>query len=245
MATRIIDAGWPTVLWARRPSVLEAFGAPSAGSPAELAAAVSLIGICVWADDDVRSVFDAVIDGCRPGTIIVIHSTVQPATCQALAGAAGARGVLVVDAPVSGGPHVALDGGLAVAAGGPAEAVARCRPVFESFARTVVHLGDVGAGQVAKLLNNALFVANMAVADDVFGLAEGLGVDVKEMATFIAAASGRSYGLDIALQCRTSPAMRQGVLPALAKDVENLPPGAPLLEQVATEMIGRLRQHLP
>jgi 3-hydroxyisobutyrate dehydrogenase len=107
MARQVIAAGWPTVLWARRPEVLGAFDAPNveaAATPAALAAVADLVGVCVWADDDVREVVagdDGLLAGCRPGTVVAVHSTVSPATCRQLAELAAPRGVAVLDAPPS------------------------------------------------------------------------------------------------------------------------------------------------
>ena len=228
IATRIIHAGWSTMLWARRPEALDEFRAPNvetAGTPAALAADADVIGICVWSDDDVREVVageQGVLAGCRPGTVIAIHSTVLPSTVRDLAALAAKAGVHVVDAPVSGGRKVALAGFLTLAVGGDEDALARCRPVFDAFAGEVVRLGDVGAGQIAKLLNNTLFAANLAVADDALTLGAALGVDAAALAQFLAAGSGRSYGLDIAQMCRASEPTRQAALPALQKDVDRL-----------------------
>lgn len=96
----------------------------------------------------------------------------------------------------------------AVAFGGDHGAFTACAPVFDAFASTVVRLGDVGAGQVAKLLNNALFVANLAVADGALTLGEALGVDAAELVHFLQNGSGRSYGVEIAYRCRISPETR-------------------------------------
>ena len=114
MAGRIIEAGFPTTLWARRPGSLEPFAdtaAKVAGSPAELAAASDLVCLCVVGDADVEEVTageNGVLAGLKPGGVIAVHSTVHPKTCHALAKKAGAQGVSVIDAPVSGGaPAVA------------------------------------------------------------------------------------------------------------------------------------------
>ena len=170
-----------------------------------------MIGICVWSDDDVREVVageQGVLAGCRPNTVIAIHSTVLAATVRDLAALAAQAGAYVVDAPVSGGRKVALTGFLTLAVGGDEEALARCRPVFDAFAGEVVRLGDVGAGQIAKLLNNTLFAANLAVADDALTLGAALGVDAGALAQFLTAGSGRSYGLDVAQMCRASEPAR-------------------------------------
>jgi 3-hydroxyisobutyrate dehydrogenase-like beta-hydroxyacid dehydrogenase len=254
IATRIIHGGWPTILWARRPSALHEFrgaNVEAAGTPAELATAADVIGICVWSDDDVREVVageQGVLAGCRPGTVIAVHSTVLPSTVRDLAALAAKTGVFVVDAPVSGGRKVALAGFLTLAVGGDERALVRCRPVFDAFAGEIVRLGDVGAGQVAKLLNNMLFAANLAVADDALTLGEAMGVDAGALAKFLGAGSGRSFGLGIAQTARGSDATRQAALPALQKDVDRLTIEAALhgiegtsLRVAAVEALRRLR----
>jgi 3-hydroxyisobutyrate dehydrogenase len=115
MARRIVDGGFPMSLWARRSDSLEPFagsGADVAASPAELAAVSDLVCICVVDDAGVEEVMEAptgVLSGVRPGSLIAIHSTVHPETCHRLAGRAAARGVALVDAPVSGGGQAAAE----------------------------------------------------------------------------------------------------------------------------------------
>lgn len=108
--------------------------------------------------------------------MIAVHSTVHPNTCRELAKKAGAQGVSVFDAPVSGGGVAASKRRLLVMVGGEAAVVERCRPVFETFADPIVHLGELGSGQTAKLLNNLLFTANLATAATALSLANDLGV---------------------------------------------------------------------
>jgi len=228
IATRIIGAGFPTRLWARRPEALDDFtGAAvekveNASTPATLAADVDLVGICVWDDAAVRDVLygpEGVLAGCRPGTVIAIHSTVSPATVVESAKAAKESGAVVIDAPVSGGRDVALSGGLVVAVGGDADAIERCRPVFATFADKVIHLGPVGAGQYAKLINNALLAANLAVGDDALSLAQALGLAPDALAEVVRHGSGRSFGLDVALAARASADIREHTAIPLRKDV--------------------------
>ncbi|HXS86072.1 MAG TPA: NAD(P)-dependent oxidoreductase, partial [Mycobacterium sp.] len=150
MAGRIVDAGFPTTLWARRPASLEPFAdtaATVAGSPAELAAASDLVCLCVVGDADVEQVVtgdNGVLAGLKPGGVIAIHSTVHPKTCHALAERAAAQGVSVIDAPVSGGAPAVAEGRLLVMVGGDDDVVERCRPVFASYAEPIVHLGALG-----------------------------------------------------------------------------------------------------
>lgn len=225
IASRIIGAGFPTHLWARRSEALDAFSGPTvhtAATPAALAAEVDLVGICVWDDQAVREVLygkDGVLAGCRAGTVIAIHSTVTPMTIRQAAEAATDRGATLVDAPVSGGRDIALSGGLVVAVGGDDATVERCRPVFASFGDPVVHMGPAGAGQYAKLINNSLLAANLAVADDAIALAEQLKIRPAALAELIRSGSGRSYGFDVALLARDSADARKHTATLLRKDV--------------------------
>lgn len=201
MARRIIDAGFPLTLWARRPATLEPFaGTPAkpAGSPAELAAASDLVCLCVVGDADVEEVLgggQGVLAGLAGGGVVAVHSTVHPDTCQRLAGQAAERGVTLIDAPVSGGGPAAAEGRLLVMVGGDAAAAERCRPVFASYGDPVVHLGPLGSGQAAKLLNNLLFTANLGTAASTLALAGGLGIDPRRLAEVITHGSGNSFAL--------------------------------------------------
>jgi 3-hydroxyisobutyrate dehydrogenase len=228
LAARIIGAGFPTMLWARRPEALTSFAGPgveTASTPAELAAAVDLIGICVWDDNAVREVVcgrDGVLDGSRPGTVIAIHSTVHPNTCEELDEAAAQRGVVILDAPVSGGREVALAGKLVVAVGGDEDTLERSRPVLASFGDPVIHLGALGAGQFAKLVNNALLAAHLALANDALALAPSIGMKPDALVQLLRHGSGRSYALDVAVAGRASGAIRERTAVPLRKDVDCL-----------------------
>jgi len=201
MARRIIEAGYPVTLWARSPATLEQFagtGAKTAGSPAELAAASDLVCLCVRADADVDEVItgpDGVLAGLAAGGVIAVHSTVHPDTCRRLAGLAAAKDVRLIDATVSGGGPAAAAGHLLVMAGGDAETVEFCRPVFAAYADPIVHLGPVGAGQVTKLLNNVLFTAHLGTAASLLTLGQSLGVDPLRLADVISHGSGNSFAL--------------------------------------------------
>jgi 3-hydroxyisobutyrate dehydrogenase-like beta-hydroxyacid dehydrogenase len=198
MARRIVEGGYPLTLWARRPESVEPFGDTAAtvvGTPAEVGAASDVVGICVVADADVGDVVlrpDGVLAGMAPGGVVAVHSTIHPDTCRRLAELAAGRGVAVVDAPVSGGGPAASQGKLLVMAGGDSEDVDRCRPVFATFGDPVVHLGPLGSGQMAKLMNNLVFTAQITVALDTFSFADRLGVDGAALAQVLAHGSGGS-----------------------------------------------------
>lgn len=202
MARRIIDAGYPTTLWARRPASLEPFtdtAAKVAGSPADLAAASDLICLCVIGDADVEELTggeNGLLSAAKPDSVIAVHSTVHPNTCRQLAEKAGPQGVSVIDAPVSGGGPAAAEGRLLVMVGGGADVVERCRPVFETYADPVIHLGDLGSGQTTKLLNNLLFTANLGTAAATLSLGKALGVLPDRLTEVISRGSGNSFALN-------------------------------------------------
>jgi 3-hydroxyisobutyrate dehydrogenase len=202
MARRIVDAGHPTTLWARRPAALEPFAdtaAQVATSPVELAAASDLVCVCVVNDADVEEVVagqDGILAGLAEGGIIAVHSTVHPDTCRSLAERAATRGISLIDAPVSGGGPAAAAGTLLVMVGGAAEVVDRCRQVFGSYGDPVAHLGPVGSGQLAKLINNVLFTANLGTSASALALGESLGIDRQRLAEVVSHGTSRSFALE-------------------------------------------------
>lgn len=225
MARRIAEEAHPLTIWARRSATTGSFADTSAtvaSSPAELGAASDVVGVCVVADADVEDVLmrpDGVLAGMAPGGIVAVHSTIRPETCLRLADEAAARGIALVDAPVSGGGDAAARGELLVMVGGEEEDVARCRPVFDAFADPVVHLGPVGSGQRAKLLNNLVFTAQVAVAIETFSLADGLGMDRTAVAQVLAHGSGGSRAAAILAASGFDTTGLRRALPLLRKDV--------------------------
>ncbi|MGW5375660.1 NAD(P)-dependent oxidoreductase [Nocardia sp. NPDC003999] len=201
MARRIVEGGYPTTLWARRPASLEPFAdtpAATAESPAALAAHSDLVCLCVVGDADVREVVtgeNGVLTGLAPGSIVAVHSTVHPDTCRKLAELAAPQQVTVIDAPVSGGGPAAAEGRLLVMVGGATDAVERSRPVFETYANPIVHLGGIGAGQATKLLNNLLFTANLATAAGTLALGQGLGISPDRLGEVITHGTANSFAL--------------------------------------------------
>jgi len=226
MARRIIDAGFPTTLWARRPASLAPFADTSAkiaGSPAELAAASDLVCVCVRSDADVEDVVlaeDGVLSEIGTDGMIAVHSTVHPDTCRRLATEAAHWGVSVLDAPVSGGGGAAAEGRLLVMVGGDQYSVDRCRPVFVTYGDPVVHLGEVGSGQVTKLLNNVLFTANLATAASTLALGQALDIDPGRLAEVITHGTADSFALSrIASAGGTLDRIAAHAEPLLRKDV--------------------------
>lgn len=221
MARRMIDAGYAVTLWARRPETLQAFaGTPAkvAGSAAALAAEVDHLGVCVVDDAGVVAVCEEVLPVMRAGARIAIHSTVHPDTCVSLAAQAAARGVALIDAPVSGGGPGAAAGTLTVMIGGEEAAVAAARPVFETFGQLILHLGQVGAGQLAKLVNNNLMAANLAMAHHALAAGDALGIGRANLVELLRHGSGRSFSLDVRASLPSPMAFASGEA-LLRKDI--------------------------
>lgn len=224
MARRMIDAGYDVTLWARRPESLAPFSdtsAKTAASVADLGAAADHVGVCVVDDAGVREVCAQLIPAMRAGSRIAIHSTIAPETCVELSKQGAARGVVIIDAPVSGGEPAAKAGALTVMVGGDAEAVAAARPVFETFGKLIVHLGGVGAGQKAKLVNNTLMAAHMALAHEALAASTALGIDRAALIELVKASSGRSFGFEVCSRLPAPEAFAHGAA-LLAKDVRLL-----------------------
>ena len=203
MARRIVDEGFALTLWARRPESLEPFAdsaATIATSPADLAEVSEIVCLCVTGDADVEEVLlgsDGVLGGLSAGGVLVIHSTVHPETCVRLSQVAADKEVLLLDAPVSGGGPAALQRALLVMVGGDQSVLARVRPVLGTFGDPILHLGPVGAGQTAKLINNLAFTAQLAFALDLFAFVGQLGVDRDAMAQVLDRGSGGSRASSI------------------------------------------------
>src|ERR1700733_14236283 len=144
MARRIVESGYPLLLWARRAEALVPFAgtaARSLASIAELGAGAEHVGVCVLDDAGTRQVCSELIPAMRPGSRIAIHSTVHPETVIELAMQAAARKLLLLDAPVSGGGPAAAARTLTVMVGGAEGALAAARPIFETFAGLIVRVG--------------------------------------------------------------------------------------------------------
>jgi 3-hydroxyisobutyrate dehydrogenase len=155
---------------------LVAAGAGASGSVGELAAAVDVVCVMVRDDDQVRAVADEV---ARTGNdpVLVIHSTVAPSTPAELE----ARGLTVLDAPVSGGPMGAADGSLAIMVGGAEEAFAAARPALEVMGSKVVHAGPLGAGTRMKLARNLIHFVAFTAVTEAQRLAEASGLSLKDL----------------------------------------------------------------
>lgn len=224
MAARMLAAGYPLTVWARRAATLAPFveaGAICAASLTELAANADHIGICVIDDAGVAQICDELIPAMRAGSLLAIHSTILPASCAALAQRCADAGIAFLDAPVSGGGGAAAAGTLTVMCGGSANAFDRAKPVFASFAGTLIHMGPAGSGQRAKIVNNALMAANMGLAHAALNAGTDLEIDRNALAELIKASSGRSFGFEVYARLPSPQAFVHGAS-LLVKDINLL-----------------------
>lgn len=186
-------------------------GAQAAASLAEVARQCDVVSVVVLTDEQVRQVVGELLDAARPGAVIAVHSTIEPATAPALAETAAVKGVHVLDAPVSGGAIGAASGRLAVMVGGEREAYEKAKPVFAQWAELVLHVGPVGAGTQCKLARNLLTFAGYAAAAEASRLAEAAGIDLRKLAAVARHSDGITGGPSAVM-------VRQDTLPLAGDD---------------------------
>ncbi len=203
MARNIIKAGFPLVVHNRsRAAVVElvAEGALEAFSPREVAAQVDVVFTNLPDSPDVELVAlgpDGVIEGAHPGLIFVDNSTIKPATARTIAAKLGEKGVLCLDAPVSGGDIGAQKGTLAIMIGGPADALEKVQPIFEVIGKKITHVGDTGAGQIAKACNQVMVAAQMVALGELLILAKKAGADPEKVVAAIQGGAAQCWTLDV------------------------------------------------
>ncbi|WP_045823774.1 NAD(P)-dependent oxidoreductase [Williamsia herbipolensis] len=170
-----------------RPEATEkvvAAGASAVATAAEVAERARVISITVLDDAQVRSVVTGpggILETATPGTVVAVHSTIAPDTAVELGEICAARGVDLVDAPVSGGASGAEQGRLAIMVGGPRAAYEKVKPVFALASDMTIHAGDVGAGTRMKLARNLLHFISFTAATEASRLAEAAGVDIVKL----------------------------------------------------------------
>jgi 3-hydroxyisobutyrate dehydrogenase-like beta-hydroxyacid dehydrogenase len=170
-------------------------GATRCASAAEVAARSALVLVIVVDDEQVRRAVEHALTAARGGTIIGVCASVRPDTCRELAAAGASRGVDVIDVALVRGERGAEEGRLVLYCGGPGEVIDRIRPACEPFAEAVVHVGDVGAGQVAKTANNILLWACIRADVEAQRLARALGVEPARLREALAQGSGANRPL--------------------------------------------------
>lgn len=196
----------------------DADGLTLCSSPREAAEDCDILCIAVFSDTQVEEVLtgpEGVMAGLKPGAVVAIFTTGSIESAQALA-ATAPSGIVVLDTCFSRMASEISSGMLTLLVGGEAEAIERCRPVFDAFARGIFHVGPSGAGRRIKLVNNILFAANLQVAADGLRLAEGLGLDRAKTAAALLECSGASDAMRLG---QDPGAMLEAVRHYMLKDV--------------------------
>lgn len=198
----------------------EGAGARGAKSAAEAVSGADAIVTMLPAGKHVRAVYEGeIFDAPQPGTVIMDCSTIDVATARSVGEAAAAKGFLFVDAPVSGGVAAADAGTLTFMVGGPEAAFAKAAPFLSNMGKAVIHAGDAGTGQAAKICNNMLLGITMIGTCEAFALAERLGLDQQRFFDIASKASGQSWSMTsycpVPGPVETSPANR-GYTPGFA-----------------------------
>jgi 3-hydroxyisobutyrate dehydrogenase-like beta-hydroxyacid dehydrogenase len=229
IAENILRAGFEVTVFDIRPEArdrLAQLGAKSAESPAEAARDVSLLTVTVLNDEQVRQVLvgdHGAASVLPPGAVVIVHSTVSPHICRELAEVLAARGVQLIDAPVSGGASAADGGALTLMIGGQEDAVTAAAPVLEVISRERFHVGPVGTGQIAKLVNNLMGIVNRVAVGEGLALARAAGLREDAMLGVLRASSGNSWQVehwrDMQEVARDSTTGAQGMAQMAKKDL--------------------------
>ncbi|HVR78635.1 MAG TPA: NAD(P)-dependent oxidoreductase [Acidimicrobiia bacterium] len=236
----LLRAGWPLLVTdPSRPAqdALEQEGARGAFTPADLAGECDLVLVVVVDDIQTRDVVTGpagLLSNARPGTIIAICASVHPNTCRELATIAGESGVHLLDVALVGGARYGRSAALTLFCGGPEEIVKACEPVFRSFAINVSHLGDIGAGQVGKTVNNILLWAALRADVEALRLGRAFGVSPSRLRAAAAIGSGSNRVLlEWAQQRLRWPEKDLATALAMAEETGV---SMPLVEELARQM---------
>ncbi|MHB1160706.1 MAG: NAD(P)-dependent oxidoreductase [Chloroflexota bacterium] len=202
MSRRLVAAGYQLVAYDVNPRAMAPLlelGAEAGASPADVAERCSKVITILPNSGIVEQVVlgpSGLAEGFSPGSVLMEMSSALPTSTRKLAEALAAKGVAMVDAPVSGGPAGAADGTLAIMVGGAEEIYQGCLPILQAMGKNIFHIGPTGSGHTMKTLNNMMFAVNM------LGVCEGLvlgvkaGLEPEKIVEVISKSSGRSFALD-------------------------------------------------
>jgi len=256
MASNLKRAGHELFVHARRTESMEplvAVGAISCSSPAEVARQTDVVFTMVADTPDVEQVIlgpDGVLDGVRPGSVVVDMSTISPAATRGMAVRLREQGAEMLDAPVSGGEAGATEGVLSIMVGGTDAAFRRVLPLFEVMGRNIVHVGENGAGQVCKACNQIAISQTMAGVAEAILMARASGVDPKKVRAALLGGSANSKVLEIhgkrMIEADYAPGFKAGlhqkdlrIVLEAAYELGIALPGTALVSQYLNALVGR------
>jgi 3-hydroxyisobutyrate dehydrogenase len=204
MAANLARAGYELSVWTHTPDKAAAWaeqhGAQSLETPAAVAEASEIVISMVVDGEQVAAVLlgeGGAIEAARPGLLCIDCSTIAPGDTRRIGAALAERGAGMLDAPVTGSSPRAEDGTLTIMVGGAEADFERARPVLEAMGKLIVHVGELGQGEMLKLINNSLGAANASAVAEALLLAQATGVDLDALVEVVAAGSGASAQLDL------------------------------------------------
>lgn len=242
IARRLARCGFDVTGCDIAPQMLEAFDEPGtkrSADPMETARHADMLGICVRTDEQLESLVDGgkLFEALGNGGIVILHSTVSPELARKLAALAKTHGVGFVDVGVSGGGPAAIEGQLSLFVGGEDADIERAKPWLDAIGKSMAHLGPVGRGQEAKLLNNLISIANYGMSAAIVDVATAMGFDRDQIIAALMNGSAQSFALKVApgfVRPRGgmgAPSSLMGLHDLLKKDVDHcrhLPPSDPV-----------------
>jgi 2-hydroxy-3-oxopropionate reductase len=203
IASNLLQAGFSVTVHNRSRAAVDellALGAQAADTPRAVAEASDFVFTSLPDSPDVEQVVlgpHGVREGCRPGMVFVDNSTIKPETARHIAAELAVVGVAALDAPVSGGDLGARAATLAIMVGGSKEAFDRALPAFRAMGKTITHVGESGAGQVAKACNQIMAAATMVAMSELLLLARKAGVDPQRVVDAIRGGAAQCWTLDV------------------------------------------------
>jgi 3-hydroxyisobutyrate dehydrogenase-like beta-hydroxyacid dehydrogenase len=204
MAANIARAGFPLAVWTHTPGKAErwasAHGATAHATPAEVARTSDVVVSMVVDGEQVAAILlgeHGVLEAAHPGLLCIDMSTIAPVDARRIGAALRERDVHMLDAPVTGSSPRAEAGTLTIMAGGEEEDFARSRPLLETMGELIVHVGELGQGEMLKLINNALGAANAAALAEALLLARATDIDLDAFVEVVATGSGASAQLEL------------------------------------------------
>ncbi|MGZ9222709.1 MAG: NAD(P)-dependent oxidoreductase [Anaerolineales bacterium] len=203
IALNILKAGFPVLVHNRSRAAVDELvreGATAANSPKEVAEQVDVIFTNLPDTPDVEKVLlgeNGITEGAHAGLIYVDNSTIKPAAARRIAEKLAEKSVFALDAPVSGGDIGARNATLTVMVGGEASALEKAMPVFQAMGKTITHVGDSGAGQVAKAANQIMVAAQMVAMGELLVFSKKAGVDPRKVVEAIKGGAAQCWTLDV------------------------------------------------
>lgn len=203
VARNILKAGFPLVVHNRSRAAVDDLageGAVPASSPAEVARQVDVVFTNLPDTPDVEEVVlgkNGIIEGAHEGLVVVDNSTITPAAARSIARELKSKGISSLDAPVSGGDVGARNATLTIMVGGEVEALEKVMPIFKAMGKTVTHVGEAGAGQVAKAANQIMVAAQMVAMGELLVFAKKTGVDPRKVVDAIKGGAAQCWSLDV------------------------------------------------